>query len=562
MSYRVAVAVALLVALLVLAPLLTIGWMSFVPDLPRLRGPYTLSNFSVLAEKTTYQLLLNSVIFSVLTLIVALFFGFPIAWLVERTNIPFKLIIRSLVGMTILIPTFLLAIGWVLLLSPTIGIMNQFLTRTLNLPIVMNIYTMPGMAFVQGLSFMPIAFFMLSAVFSKMDPAMEEAAYANRVGGWKTLWRITVRLSWPGLLAAIVYMFMLGIAVLEVPLIIGLPGQIYLFSSRVFTLTRASSSVPQYGIVGATSVVFLAISMVAAYYYAKVIRRGYRYAVVSGKGYRPRLTELGPWKWLGGAFVLLYFVLSILFPFASLIWVSLVPYIQVPSAEALNSVSLHAYRYLRNPMVLESVANTTILIFIAPTLVMILSTLISWIVVRSTMRGRLVLDRLATIPLAIPSIIIAVALMYIALIAGPFFPVYGTVWILILAFVISHITFGTRTLNAAMIQIHKDLEEAAAVSGAPPSRVLRRIMVPLIWGPLMEGWIWLFLLSFREVTMAATLYITDNAVLSTVVWVLWSNGEFDRAAAVSVILAVVMGLLAVAARFIGTQLGGRTTLSP
>jgi len=561
MSYRVAVAVAFLVAILVLAPLVTIGWMSFVPDLPTLRGPYTLSNFSVLAEKTTYQLLLNSVIFSVLTLVIALCFGFPIAWLVERTDIPFKLTIRSLVGMTILIPTFLQAIGWVLLLSPTIGIMNQFLTKTLNLPLVMNVYTMPGMAFVQGLSFMPIAFFMLSAVFANMDPALEEAAYANRIGGLKTLFRVTVPLSWPGLLAAIIYMFMLGIGVLEVPLIIGLPGQIHLFSSRVFTLTRASSSVPQYGVVGATSVVFLAISMVAAYYYSKVIRKSYRYAVVSGKGYRPRLTELGPWKWLADAFVLLYFVLSIVFPFASLIWVSLVPYIQVPSVEALESVSISAYRYLRNPMVLESFANTTILIFSAPTLVMILCILISWIVVRSNMRGKLTLDRLATVPLAIPNIIIAVALMYIALIAGPFFPVYGTVWILIVAFVISHITFGTRTLNAAMIQIHKDLEEAAAVSGAPPSTVMRRVIVPLIWGPLMEGWIWLFLLSFREVTMAATLYITDNAVLSTVVWVLWSNGEFDRAAAVSVVLAILMGLLAVAVRFIGTQLGGKVTYS-
>ncbi|MBI2360014.1 MAG: iron ABC transporter permease, partial [Deltaproteobacteria bacterium] len=463
-------------------------------------------------------------------------------------------------GMTILIPTFLLAIGWVLLLSPTIGIINQFFTKTLYVPLVINIYTMPGMAFVQGLSFMPIAFFMLSAVFSKMDPAMEEAAYANRIGGWKTFCRVTVPLSWPGLLAAIIYMFMLGIAVLEVPLIVGLPGQIHLFSSRVFTLTRASSSVPQYGIVGATSIVFLAVSTVAAYYYSRVIRKSYRYAVVSGKGYRPRLTELGPWKWLGGAFVLLYFCLSIVFPFASLIWMSLVPYIQAPSVEALGSVSLDAYRYLKNPMVLESFTNTTILIFTAPTLVMSLSILVSWIVVRSNMPGKFFLDRLATMPLAIPSIIIAVALIYIALIAGPFFPVYGTVWILVAAFVISHITFGTRTLNSAMIQIHKDLEEAAAVCGASPSKVMRRVIMPLIWAPLMEGWIWLFLLSFREVTMAATLYITDNAVLSTVVWVLWSNGEFDRAAAVSVVLAVLMGLLAVTARFIGTQLGGKVTL--
>ena len=366
----------------------------------------------------------------------------------------------------------------------------------------MNIYTMPGMAFVQGLSFMPIAFFMLSAVFSKMDPAMEEAAYANRVDGWKTLLRITIPLSWPGLLAAIIYMFMLGIAVLEVPLILGIPGQIQLFSSKVYTLTRASSSVPQYGIVGATSVVFLAISMLAACYYSKVIHQSYRYAVVSGKGYRPRLAMLEPRKWLGGIFVSLYFFLSIVFPFASLIWVSLVPYIQVPSVEAMGSVSLRAYRYFQSPIVLDSVANTTVLVIIAPTLVMILSVLISWIIVRSTMRGKFALDRLVTIPLAVPNIITAVALMYIALIAGPFLPVYGTVWILILAFLISHITFGTRTLNAAMIQIHSDLEEAAAVCGASPSMVMKRVIVPLIWGPLMEGWIWLFLLSFREVTMA------------------------------------------------------------
>jgi len=149
--------------------------------------------------------------------------------------------------------------------------------------------------------------------------------------------------------------------------------------------------------------------------------------------------------------------------------------------------------------------------------------------------------------------------MYLSLLGGSLFPVYGTVWILIVAFTISHITFGTRTLNGAMIQIHKDLEEAAAVSGARPSRVMRRIMLPLIWTPILDGWIWLFLLSFREVTMAATLYISDNAVLSTVVWVLWSNGQFDGAAAMSVVLGLIMGLLTAAVRIIGTRVGTKVT---
>jgi iron(III) transport system permease protein len=552
MSHKFSAAVAIFIGLLVFAPLVTIGWMSFAPDVPTLTGPYTLANFGVLFEPSTYELLANSITFSSLTLLFGLLFGFPIAWLVERTDIPFKMAVRSLISGTILIPTFLQAIGWVLLLSPTIGVFNQLL-KAVNIPITVNIYTMYGMAFVQGLSFTPIAFFMLSAVFAKMDPALEEAAYANRIGWIRTLRRVTIPLSWPGLLAAIIYMFMLGISVLEVPLIIGLPGKLYLFSSRVFVLTRGASSLPQYGIVGATSIIFLGISLAAAYYYSKVIRKSYRYAVVSGKGYRPRLTELGGWRFAGLAFVSLYFGLSVIFPFASLIWVSLVPFVQPPSWEALSTVSLSAYRYIFSPTVSESFINTILLILIAPTAVILLSLMSSWIVTRSQMRARLLLDRIAMIPLALPNIIIAVALIYISLLGGSFFPVYGTVWILIIAFTISHITFGTRTLNAAMIQIHKDLEEAAAVSGARPSRIMRQIMLPLIWAPIVDGWIWLFLLSFREVTMAATLYINDNAVLSTVVWILWSDGQFSGAAAMSVVLGLAMGVLAVLVRVIAMR---------
>jgi iron(III) transport system permease protein len=561
MGRRFAVAVAAFVSLIVFAPLLTVAWMSFVPELPTLRGPYTLANFNVLLDGSTYEFLLNSIFFSVGTLVVALFFAFPTAWLVERTDMPHKFAIRALIGTTILIPTFLQAIGWVLLLSPSIGIINQFFKQASALPLAINIYTLPGMAFVQGIGFMPIAFFMLSAVFAKMDPALEEAAYANRVGGLKTFLRVTIPLSWPGLLAAIVYMFILGLAVLEVPLIIGLPGKIYLFSSRVFVLTRASLGVPQYGVVGATSTVFLAVSLCAAFYYSRVIGKSYRYAVVSGKGYWPRLLELGRWKFLGGAFVGLYFTLAVILPFLSLVWVSLVPFIQVPSLEALDQVSLAAYRYLTSPRVSQSLVNTGILILVAPTLVIVLSFMVSWIVVRSNMPGRLALDRVATLPLAIPSIVAAVSLMYLSLIAGKLFPVYGTVWILVVAFAITHLTFGTRTLNTAMIQIHKDLEEAAAVCGASPAKVVRRVILPLIWVPLLDSWIWLFLLAFREVTMAVTLYITDNAVLSTVVWLLWSNGEFDRAAAVSVVLGIAIGLLAVVARIVGTQLAAKVQYS-
>ena len=162
MSHRISAAAAIFIGLLVLAPLATVAWMSFAPDVPRLTGPYTVANFSVLFEPSTYELLANSVTFSSLTLLFGLLFGFPIAWLVERTDMPFKMAVRSLISGTILIPTFLQAIGWVLLLSPTIGVFNQLL-KAVNAPIILNIYTMYGMGFVQGLSFTPIAFFMLSA---------------------------------------------------------------------------------------------------------------------------------------------------------------------------------------------------------------------------------------------------------------------------------------------------------------------------------------------------------------------------------------------------------------
>jgi iron(III) transport system permease protein len=531
--------------------------MSLRTGFPGEDVPFTLENFAaVYFTPQTYEILLNTLFFAVLSVGITLLIAVPLVWILMRTDIPLKKTIYVLLTIGILIPVFLRTIAWILLLSPRIGLVNKWLQELFALsgpPI--NLYSITGMAFVQGVSFVPGAFFMLAAAYRSMDPSLEEAAYTSGVGKLKTFLRINIPITWPAIAAVMVYLFMTAIAVFEVPAIIGLPARIHVLSSLIFTSTTPSTGLPEYGMAGAYGAIMLILGLTLAALYVRLVKQGKKYTVITGRGYRPREIALGRWKWPALGFVFVYLAIEVFIPFAVLLWASVLPYLQLPSAEALSSLTLKHYLEIPANVGPRPFINTLILMFAVPTLTMILSVLVSWIVIRTQVSFRGFLDTLVFIPHAVPGILMAVGLAYLGLAYRDYFPLYGTVAIIVLAHTINWIAYGTRTTNSVMIQVHRELEEAGRVSGASVPRVLGKIVLPLIAAGVLNSWIWIGMLSYREVTMSLTLMTRSNVVISTVVWQFWGSGWIPQVAALGVILILFATLVVGAVRFALSRLG-------
>jgi iron(III) transport system permease protein len=406
------------------------------------------------------------------------------------------------------------------------------------------------MAFIQGVSFVPGAFFMLAAAYRTMDPALEEAAYAAGASKLRTFFKINIPITLPAIAAVMVYLFLTAIAVFEVPAIIGLPASILVLSSLIFISVSPESGLPEFGLAGAYGSAMLLVGMALAYFYTRLVSQGKKYTVITGRGYRPREIALGWWKWPAMAFVMAYISMEVYIPFLVLLWTSLLPYLQLPSAAALSSITLNNYLSVFATTGALPFINTAILMFGVPTGAMILSVLVSWVVIGTQVSFRGTLDTVAFLPHAVPSILLAVGLGYLALAYRNIFPVYGTVFIIMLAHIIAWTAYGTRTTNSVMIQVHRELEEAGKVSGASTARVLFRIVLPLIAAGVFNSWIWIGMLSYREVTMALTLNSRMNEVVSTVVFHYWVAGWIPEVAVLGVVL-VVFAVIVVGALRVG-----------
>jgi len=538
-------------------PVAMVILMSFRTGFPGEDVPFTLENFAtVYLTPKTYEILLNTLYFAVSSVSITLLIAVPLVWILMRTDIPFKKTIYVLLTIGILIPVFLRTIAWIILLSPRIGLINKWLQELFALSSPpFNLYSITGMAFVQGVSFVPGAFFMLAAAYRSMDPSLEEAAYTSGVGKLKTFLKINIPITWPAIAAGMVYLSMTAIAVFEVPAIIGLPARIHVLSSLIFTSTTPSTGLPEYGMAGAYGAIMLVLGLAFAFLYVRLVKQGKKYTVITGRGYRPRELALGRWKWPALGFVFFYLAIEVFIPFAVLLWASLLPYLQLPSAEALSSMTLKHYIEIPANVGLRPFINTLILMFAVPTLTMILSVLVSWIVIRTQVSFRGFLDTLVFIPHAVPGILMAVGLAYLGLAYRDYFPLYGTVSIIVLAHTINWIAYGTRTTNSVMIQVHRELEEAGRVSGASAPRVLGKIVLPLIAAGVLNSWVWIGMLSYREVTMSLTLLTRSNVVISTVIWQFWGSGWIPQVAALGVILILFATIVVGTVRFALSRIG-------
>ncbi|HLC27691.1 MAG TPA: iron ABC transporter permease [bacterium] len=519
-----------------------------------------LKNYAaVYLDPSTYDLMVNTVLYVAGSVLVGISLAVSLAWLAERTNMPGKVLVYAGVPMTLAVPGMLQAMAWVLLLSPRIGFVNRILMAVFDLPRgPINIYSLPGMIFLEGLRLVPTAFLMLVPLFRSMDPALEEAAAVSGARPASAMRKVTFRLLAPGLFAVMVYQAMTALEVFEIPGILGLPAGIFVFSTKIYSIVHTATFLPIYGQANALAMVYLFIALVTTYFYTRMISRAYRFTIITGKGYRPRQTDLKRWRVPALGLVLLYLGLAVVVPFLVFVFTSFLPYLQAPSLEAIQKFTLKNYRLLGTyGEVGRALKNTVIMTFAAATATTLLAFFTSLVVVRSRFWGRKILDQLAFIPHAIPGIVMGLALMWILLKLDFILPIYGTIWAMVIGFSVQFLAYGTRSMNAGLLQIHKEIEEAAYLSGARPWRVGLKILLPLLAPTFVGVWIWVVLHAVRIAGMPLILYQgSENQVLSILIWNMWDEGYVGAVGAIGSMLMLALLVLTVISRRVGFRKHG------
>jgi iron(III) transport system permease protein len=547
-------------ACLVIAILLSVVlWLSFLDGMiGDTKLVYTLDHYrEVFLNGFTYRVLGNTTLFMLTTLGVSLCFALPIAWLIERTDFPAKPIVFALMTIGLLLPGFAVALGWVFLFNPNIGLVNQAAASLFGLERpLFNISSIAGMGLVEGLSLTPLGFVLLSVVLRSMDPALEEAALMSGARPSRVALRVTLRVLSPGLVGAVAYICAVCFAAFDVPAILGLTSRIYTFSTYIFHALSPSSGPPEYGVVATLSVIMVAFAMLLSWCVIRTQRQASRYAVVTGKSYRPRLTPLGRGRFPAILFVIAYFVAAQLLPLLMLLWAAALPYLEVPSAAAFADISLQNFREMPTALLTHAAINTAVLMVAVPTITLIVSFGIAWTVLRSKIPGRGIFDFFAMLPLTVPAIVFAVAALLVALFfLRHILPIYGTLWILIAAYTISRISYGTRMMSGALIQIHREIEEAASVAGASTAGILLRVIVPLLLPAFLYAWIWIALLSYRELALPVILATDKNMPLSVLVWGYTQASGYGIASAATLAILAIMAPILCLYGFIARRAG-------
>ncbi|HEY2988766.1 MAG TPA: ABC transporter permease subunit [Candidatus Binatia bacterium] len=518
---------------------------------------YTLDNYrAIFTDPFLYRVLWNTAVFSLSTTFFALIIGLPIAWLAERTTIPGKPLIYAIMTLGLLIPGIYTAMGWTFIAHPRIGFLNRWLIDLFGLDSApINIATPVGMGFVQGLSLAAVVFILTAQMFRAMNPTLEEAAQVHGMNFFTTLHRVTLPLAAPGILAAVIYVVTIGIATFDIPAILGLGNRVYMLSTFIYLKVHPQGSgLPEYGISGAVGACMIIVAVLLTSWYGQVLRRGHRFEVVTGKGYRPALIDLGGWTAAGWIFICVYALVSKLLPLLLIIYAALTPYFAPPSMEMMGRLSLVHFYNMEWELVLRGARNTALLVFVVPLLVLLFAFSISWLVVRSRNRARYAVEFAAFLPQALPEVILAIGALLLALfVLGDFVPLYGSIWLIAIVYVAARIAFATRALNGSLLQIHRELEEAAFVSGLSTLRTARRVLLPLLRPTLLSVWIWTALLVYRELTVAVFLGVHDNITFPAVIWSYWYAGGMNKASAVTLLMTVLLAPLIVAFWWFGRR---------
>jgi iron(III) transport system permease protein len=503
-------------------------------------GGLTFDNFVALATQPNLgELLSNTFIYVVGTIALASLFATVWAWITERTNFRYKVAVRILMLVTLSLPSLIQGFGWTLLLNPNNGAINYLLRSVFGLeeptgPI--NIYSLGMMVVVSSFLLTPTVYVMLAGIIRNLDYKLEFPAMLGGVSPGRIFLKIVAPILLPGLLAVLIYTIMIMIQVFEIPLSIGLTAGVQVLSTRIYLLSTAEMGEPNYNLAAAFGVVLVAVAIVLVVVYQRLTRESEKFAVISGKNFRLQPGRLGGRRFLAYGYAVVFFTLAFL-PVLILAWTSLLPFYTLPSFAAAENLSLKNYTDLfESSMFLRSLTNTAIVVVAGATLTMAISTLVAYATVRPWNRWCRVIDVLAFMPVAIPSIVLglAVLLLYVKT------ALYGTIATIMLAQVLVNMVFGTRILSAAMLQVHPDIERAALLGGVGRLNVMCRVLIPILRNQMLNGWLLVFAHAMRDVGIPLIFLTASTVMLSSSLWIMWGYPNVPGAAALSILLVAIL----------------------
>jgi len=496
----------------------------------------------------------NTIIYALGSSSVAIGLGVSSAWLVARTDAPFRQTAMVAAFLSMAVPVIVKSIGWIMLLGPNSGLINVMLRVVVGGeegPI--QLYSLGGMIFVEGMLWMPVVFLLTLPVLGAMDPSLEEAAATSGADLRHTFQRVTLPLMRPSIFAVFLLAFIRALESFEVPLLIGAPGDLQTLTTAIYQ-SMHTGFLPKYGEASAFAVLLLGVVVVPLAYYYRLTKQADRFATITGKGFRPRRLKLGLWRMPLGLW-LLSIPLSLAAPVLIMVWASLLPVYKPPQFSDFAQLSSANYRsvWWRGDT-LAGFANSALIGFWSATIVVTLTFTAAWLIVRYRSTARWALDVMISMPLVFPGIVLGITIL-IEFLALPTIPIYGTIWILIFAFLIRFMPYGMRFCHAGILAIHRELEECGRTCGASALTVLRRIVLPLALPSVAAAWLYVFLHSVRDLSLAVLLAGPGSQVIASVILDLWNNGEVPELAALAVVLAIGVTALGVVLMWLSRRTG-------
>ncbi|GAA0296668.1 iron(III) transport system permease protein [Kineococcus aurantiacus] len=545
----------LLLALLVVVPMALIVLAAFSDEVPRpgaaTLGGLTLGNFSIVVSHASLVALGNSVLIAGCASVGAMVIGCGLAFLAARTDVRWKLLVYFAGIAPMFLPSLVGALAWSLLAGPGTGYLNVVL-RSVGIGNVFDVYSHLGMVFVLTLYYAPYAFLLVYGSLALMNPDLEDAAGVHGGSMRSTLREVTFPLALPAALGSGVLIFALTMENFPVAQMIGTPGQVETLPTFIYRLMNAA---PARGTeAAAVAVVLTLVLMVVTAVQQRVVLKR-KFTTVSGKGMKPRVLAIGRWRTIGLVLAAAYLFLALVLPALALLLASLQssPYLsdlsQLTTAGGLSFWSLGHTAI--DPEFLHALRNSLLVAVVAATVGTTLSFVVGYTVYRTTSPGRKVLEYVAMAPLAVPAIVMGLGLLW-TWVAAPV-PVYGTVAVLVIAFVGIYLPQGYRGTTASILQVDDDLEDSAVLLGARRFRAVRTVTVPLMRTGLLSTLLLLLMLSMRELSAALFLFTSDTRLLSIVVFDEYDNGALRDAASTSLLYCLAIMVVVLLARLLGAR---------
>jgi iron(III) transport system permease protein len=502
----------------------------------------SLDNFvSVLGNANVHHALANSLIACTGGTVLAVAIGLAFSWIVVRTNTPFRGFLGAASLVPLFVPPLVAGVAWSILGSPKSGLLNTMM-KWMGIDWRIDLYSMAGLIVVFGMYYAPYVYMFTASALRNMDPSLEEAAEVAGVGPVRTLFTVTFPLIAPAIISGMLLSFIVMLGIYGIPAVLGAPANISVLTTYIFKLTNWSP--PLYSTAAAVAIILMVVTGVLVLLQQRVLA-GRSFTTVAGKAFRPRALDLGPWRWLTLALALLYLFVVVVLPTLALIVAAFRRFLFIPDVASLFDMRhyslVHFESIFDNPLTMRSIWNTMEVGLVTALLGGLLAFAIGYTVHRGNVPGRRAIDLVATLPVAIPGLVIGVAYLWawIGLPGG----LYGTIWILALAFIARFIPDTVKALSTSFLQIHRELEEAAWVCGRGRLGTIRSIVLPLARPGTIAAMTLLFILAIRELGSSLFLYTSDTTVMAVLLLDYYEGGNTGKTAAFSLVQTALLAVL-------------------